>query len=151
MEAAHTWAQIRDEWPILGFPKRSDVDLKDKWRNLEDVVLQGKATRTVKLTQEQKERIHRCHRKYRSMEAAGSPDQIIGPTTDQTSPSDASSPAEKQPEGDSAAEVNPMTTRSKARAHVLGSQEKVQSPTEMHSSRQVQHILSDGTADKNND
>ncbi|KAL0033080.1 hypothetical protein WJX79_001998 [Trebouxia sp. C0005] len=45
MEAAHHWCQIRDEWPRLGFPRRSDVDLKDKWRNLEGVVLHGKATR----------------------------------------------------------------------------------------------------------
>lgn len=75
MEAGRKWAQMRDEWPGLGFAKRSAVDLKDKWRNLEDVVLQGKVMRTVQLSEEHKQRIHRCYRKYRFMTPATSPDQ----------------------------------------------------------------------------
>ena len=88
MEAARVWADIRDEWPKLGFPKRSAVDLKDKWRNLEDVVLKAKPTRTVKLTQDQMERIHRCHRKYRTMQASVSPSRFKSPHREQTGPAD---------------------------------------------------------------
>lgn len=87
MEAGRVWADIRDEWPTHGFPKRSAVDLKDKWRNLEDVVLKGKPTRTVKLTQEQTERIHRCHRKYRAMHAP-SPNRLRSPPAEQAAPID---------------------------------------------------------------
>ena len=87
MEAGRVWADIRDEWPTHGFPKRSAVDLKDKWRNLEDVVLKGKPTRTVKLTQEQTERIHRCHRKYRAMQAP-SPNRLRSPHAEQAAPID---------------------------------------------------------------
>lgn len=85
MEAGRVWADIRDEWPTLGFPKRSAVDLKDKWRNLEDAVLKGKPTRTVKLTQEQTERIHRCHRKYRAMQAP-SPNRLRSSHAEQAAP-----------------------------------------------------------------
>lgn len=67
MEAGHGWARMRDEWVTLGFAMRSAIDLKDKWRNLEDAVLKGKVMRGVQLTPEQKDRILRCHRKYRSM------------------------------------------------------------------------------------
>ena len=96
MEAGHFWAQIRNEWPTLGFPKRSDVDLKDKWRNLEDAVLKGRPTRTVKLTQDQMERIHRCHRKYRAMHASASPIRLRSPPKKQAGPSDQDSLPKKQ-------------------------------------------------------
>ena len=76
MEAGRKWAQMRDEWPGLGFANRTAVDLKDKWRNLEDVILKGKVMRTVQLSEGQKQRIHRCYRKYRFMTpASSSPDQ----------------------------------------------------------------------------
>lgn len=76
MEAGRKWAQMRDEWPGLGFANRTAVDLKDKWRNLEDVILKGKVMRTVQLSEDQKQRIHRCYRKYRFMTpASSSPDQ----------------------------------------------------------------------------
>lgn len=133
MEAGHFWAQIRNEWPKLGFPKRSDVDLKDKWRNLEDAVLKGRPTRTVKLTQNQMERIHRCHRKYRTMQASASPSGLRSPPKDQPGPSDRDSMPKKQAvdksgdsykpteqtssdDGSNAANQNrsPMVTRSKA-------------------------------------
>lgn len=74
MEAGYTWARLRDEWPTLGFVDRSAVDIKDKWRNLEDAVLKGKVMRHVRLSSDQRDRILRCHRKYRSMLAAV-PDQ----------------------------------------------------------------------------
>ena len=67
MEAGHSWAKMRDDWPSLDFAARSAVDLKDKWRNLEDAVLKGKIMRGTQLTAEQRDRILRCHRKYRSM------------------------------------------------------------------------------------
>ncbi|DBB04699.1 TPA: hypothetical protein ACH3X1_012753 [Trebouxia sp. C0004] len=137
MEAAHHWCQIRDEWPRLGFPRRSAVDLKDKWRNLEGVVLHGKATRTVQLTEEQKERIHRCYRKYRMMQPASSPVASHSSAQKQTQVIEESSPAKRHksasnsyapsdeqkssstsgsPMKDIAAVVTPMTTRSRARA-----------------------------------
>lgn len=94
MEAGRVWADIRDDWPTLGFPKRSAVDLKDKWRNLEDVVLKAKPTRTVKLTQEQMERIHRCHRKYRAMQAPA-PNRLRSPHEEQTGPDQDSAPQEQ--------------------------------------------------------
>lgn len=94
MEAGRVWADIRDDWPTLGFPKRSAVDLKDKWRNLEDVVLKAKPTRTVKLTQEQMERIHRCHRKYRAMQAPAT-NRLKSPHEDQTGPADQDSTPKK--------------------------------------------------------
>ena len=72
MEAGHNWAKMRDNWPSLGFATRSAVDLKDKWRNLEDAVLKGKVMRGTQLTSDQKDRILRCHRKYRSMLASTS-------------------------------------------------------------------------------
>lgn len=72
MEAGHNWAKMRDEWLSLGFAARSAVDLKDKWRNLEDAMLKGKVMRGTQLTPEQKDRILRCHRKYRSMLASTS-------------------------------------------------------------------------------
>ena len=100
LEAGRVWADIRDDWPTLGFPKRSAVDLKDKWRNLEDVVLKAKPTRTVKLTQEQMERIHRCHRKYRTMQAP-SPNLLRSPHEEHTGPADQDSAPKKQ--ADSAA------------------------------------------------
>ena len=169
METAQNWAHIRDVWPTLGFPKRSAVDLKDKWRNLEDVVIQGKVTRTVKLSQEQKERIHRCHRKYRAMQPAVAPvrsrspapqqgiparlsspptkqdssSDLYRPTTEQTSQSGSDSPLQKQSEGSKAAEVSPMTTRSKARADAAAQQRRVLSPASMHGQRQLTHILAD--------
>ena len=151
MEAAHHWCQIRDEWPRLGFPRRSDVDLKDKWRNLEDVVLHGKATRTVQLTEEQKGRIHRCYRKYRVMEPAGSPDSHTA-AEEQTQANMESSPAKRhksandsyQPSDDHKSlsssgspsrrnnllEMSPMTTRSKARAVAAGQPQDVNSPAQ---------------------
>lgn len=95
MEAGRVWADIRDDWPTLGFPRRSAVDLKDKWRNLEDVVLKAKPTRTVKLTQEQMERIHRCHRKYRAMQAPAT-NRMRSPREEQTSPADQDSTPKKQ-------------------------------------------------------
>ena len=136
MEAGRVWADIRDDWPTLGFPRRSAVDLKDKWRNLEDVVLKAKPTRTVKLTQEQMERIHRCHRKYRAMQAPspnrlkspheeqtspaaiqaadkdGNPSDSYRPTTEQTSSGDMGSAADQA--GHNQHETSPMTTRNKA-------------------------------------
>ena len=95
MEAGRVWADIRDDWPVLGFPKRSAVDLKDKWRNLEDVVLKAKPTRTVKLTQEQMERIHRCHRKYRVMQAPA-PNRLRSPHKEQNGPADQDSTPNKR-------------------------------------------------------
>ena len=104
MEAGRFWAQIRDEWPRLGFPRRSDVDLKDKWRNLEDVVLKGKPTRTVKLTEAQMARIHRCHRKYRVMQASVSPGGLQSPPKEHTNPPDQASPPQKQADHGQAAD-----------------------------------------------
>ncbi len=150
MEAAHNWCHIRDEWPRLGFPRRSAVDLKDKWRNLEGVVLHGKATRTVQLTGEQKERIHRCYRKYRAMQPASSPvashsspqkqTQVIeesspvkrhksasdsyGPSDEQKSSSTSGSPMKK----DATPVLTPMTTRSRARAS--GQRQSSKSPAQ---------------------
>lgn len=126
MEAGHFWAQIRNEWPRLGFPKRSDVDLKDKWRNLEDVVLKGKPTRTVKLSQDQMERIHRCHRKYRAMQATASPsrlqssrkEQVAARSGDSYRPTEQTSSGEAGNDGDQDGNNkhagSPMITRSKA-------------------------------------
>ena len=105
MEAGRFWAQIRDEWPRLGFPRRSDVDLKDKWRNLEDVVLKGKPTRTVKLSEEQMARIHRCHRKYRVMQASVSPGRLQSPPQQQTGPPDQESMPQKQAAHDGAGQA----------------------------------------------
>ncbi len=151
MEAAHHWCQIRDEWPRLGFPRRSAVDLKDKWRNLEGVVLHGKATRTVQLTEEQKERIHRCYRKYRMMQPASSPvashssaqkqTQVIeesSPAKRHKSASDSYAPSDEQKSSstsgspmkkDVAAVVTPMTTRSRARAS--GQRQSSKSPAQI--------------------
>ena len=150
MEAAHPWCQIRDEWPRLGFPRRSDVDLKDKWRNLEGVVLHGKATRTVQLTEEQKERIHRCYRKYRLMQPASAPVASHSSAQKQTQVIEESSPAKRHKSSDSyapsdeqkssstsgspmkkdvAAVATPMTTRSRARAS--GQRQSSKSPAEI--------------------
>ena len=112
MEAGRVWAQIRDEWPKLGFPSRSDVDLKDKWRNLEDVVLQGKPTRTVKLSEEQMARIHRCHRKYRLMQASVSPGHLESPQKGQAGPSDHESAPQQQPDSLHAQKAADQTNKS---------------------------------------
>lgn len=127
------------------------MDLKDKWRNLEDVVLHGKATRTVQLTGEQKGRIHRCYRKYRAMDPAGSPDSHTT-AEEQNHANMESSPAKKhksatdsyQPSDDQKSlsssgsplrcnnlvEMSPMTTRSKARAVAAGQPQNINSPAQ---------------------
>ena len=167
MEAGRKWAQMRDEWPGLGFAKRTDVDLKDKWRNLEDVVLKGKVMRTVQLSEDQKQRIHRCYRKYRFMTPASSPDQSHsslqqqqdalqssadamqpGSPAHQHQSSDsyrptgdhdtASSPA-KQQDGDDATAHAPMT-RSRARAYAAQQKQQVSPSGDSQEQHRVQPV-----------
>lgn len=60
------WAKVQSEYH---FGHRSQVDLKDKWRNLAHAVVYKKQTRRVWLSDEQKERIIRCLPQY-------NPDQV---------------------------------------------------------------------------